>query len=60
MALEVVKILDICISCLAKKIVKNTDQVDEKEHDIRPFMIRWLNSLGAMVLYAAPAYVLSC
>ncbi|MFP9128926.1 hypothetical protein ACLIJJ_14220 [Niallia sp. BSM11] len=52
--------MDICISCLAKKIVKNTDQVDEKEHDIRPFRIRWLNSLGAMVLYAAPAYVLSC
>ncbi|UPO90569.1 MULTISPECIES: hypothetical protein [unclassified Niallia] len=55
-----VKILEICSSCLAEKIVKNTDKVDEKEHDIRPFMIRWLNSLGAMVLYAAPAYVLSC
>jgi uncharacterized membrane protein YraQ (UPF0718 family) len=59
-------ILTFGVSYLANKLVKNTDKVDveelvetEEEADNRPFMIRWLKSLGTMVLYVVPAYVLS-
>ncbi len=54
------------VSYLANKLVKDTDKVDvdelvetDEESENRPFMVRWLKSIGTMVLYVVPAYVLS-
>lgn len=58
-------ILTFGISYLANRFVKDTPAVsvdkllEDAEEDKRSFMKRWLTSLGSMVLYVIPAYVLS-
>lgn len=58
-------VLTFGISYFANRFVKNPTPVsmdkliEDAEVDKRPFLNRWLTSLGSMVLYVVPAYVLS-
>ncbi|WP_087974722.1 permease [Oceanobacillus rekensis] len=58
-------ILTFGISYLANRFVKNTQPVDIEKvvADVKPvegsFFSRWLRSLGTMLLYIVPAYVIS-
>lgn len=58
-------VLTFGISYFANRFVKNPTPVsmdkliEDAEVDKRSFLNRWLTSLGSMVLYVVPAYVLS-